>query len=242
LAAIFTPLVASVVAGMGQATRELVERALEGLSSPPYRRHGTPVSAIVPTHNEENYLPACLECLSNQTHAPIEEIVVDYGSEDATREVAYSYGARVIEAPEPGVGNARDLGAEAASYDVLFFTDADTIFENRLVEEMLESLETHDVVTVSHVYYDTRNPILVAGAALHRLRGPWLVSARGTLIDRDLLFGVGGWEVPIWEERHLSKKLLKAGATVKKRNDLAVATSARAWYGRSRALRLLKEL
>jgi len=238
---IFPPLSAAVL-GIHQATRQLVERSLEGLSPPTYRVYGSPVTAVVCTHNEEGYIERCLTCLKNQTHQPIELVVVDYRSRDRTREIARSFGARVVEASEPGVGNARDLGADAASYEPLFFTDADCIFENRLIEEMLKDLSSYGAVTVAPVYYDTDSPILLAGICISRFAADWLVSGRGTLIRRETLSRVGGWELPYWEERHLSEKLRVAGIPVRRRRDLAVATSARRWRGESRALRILRRL
>jgi len=230
--------VSAAILGVYSGNYRVVERAFTGLNPPLYKIRGEPISAIIPTHNEEDYIGKCLKCLSNQTYFPIEVIIVDYISEDRTCEIARKYGARVLHIDEPGVGNARDLGAEEASHNFLFFTDADAIFENQLIEKMAKKLERGaDVVTVPPVYYDTINPILLIGINVHRYRAPWLLSARATLIPKEVWAEVNGWEVPIWEERHFGLKLERAGFKIEMTRDRAVATTARRWYGKSRAIR-----
>lgn len=81
------------------------------------------VSIIIPTFNEEKYLPLLLEDLSEQTLCPTEIIVADADSTDATTQIAKKAGARVVEGGLPGVG--RNVGAATAASDVLIFFDAD---------------------------------------------------------------------------------------------------------------------
>jgi glycosyltransferase involved in cell wall biosynthesis len=42
------------------------------------------VSVIIPRHNQERFLPACLESVTEQEYRPIEVIIVDDGSSDGT--------------------------------------------------------------------------------------------------------------------------------------------------------------
>src|SRR3990172_8768016 len=51
-----------------------------------------PVPAIVPTWNEGKYLPALLESLRSQTVPPLEILIADSGSLDATAQVAAEAG------------------------------------------------------------------------------------------------------------------------------------------------------
>lgn len=237
------PFLTPILLGVQAGNRLVVKRALTGLTPPSYRIRGERISAIIATHNEEDYIDGCLTCLQNQTYFPIEVIVVDFESEDQTRQIARrDYGAKIVDISVPGVGNARDFGVLYASSDVLFFTDADVIFENRLVEEMFMDLENGwDVVTVPAVYYDTAtplsiNPLLNLGMNISRLgRAPWILSGRATLTRKETWQQVGGWELPIWEERHFGRKLKQAGYEIKMRRRLAVATPR---YRESRAMRL----
>lgn len=233
------PFVSSSVLGVQSANRLMVQRAIQGLYPAPYKIEGEPVSAIVCTHNEEDYLGNCLKSIQHQTYCPMQIVVVDYESEDETREIAREFGAKILHASEPGVGNARDLGAKHATANYLFFTDADAILESRVVEEMAKTLEAgFDVVTVPAVYYDTSNPVLSLLMNVQRFRADWIMSGRATLTPKAVWESVGGWELPFGEERHFGKKLRDAGYMCKSRRDLAVGTSARLWYGESRAARL----
>ena len=87
------------------------------------------VSIIIPTCNEEKYLPGCLDSIFdlNYPKANIEVIVVDNGSSDNTREIAKKYGARVLRDDSMNVSGLRNLGAKQASGNVLAFVDADCI-------------------------------------------------------------------------------------------------------------------
>jgi len=88
----------------------------------------TDISVIIPTLNEEKYLPRCLKSLVNQTtDRPLEILVVDGGSTDQTVQVAKKYADQVLMKPRAPVGAARNLGAKAANGNILAFIDADTI-------------------------------------------------------------------------------------------------------------------
>jgi rSAM/selenodomain-associated transferase 2 len=88
-------------------------------------------SLIIPTLNEENKLPACLErvrqlFLLDATLQHNEVIVADGGSTDATQAIARQYGARVCVA-QRGRGIQCNAGAAAATGDILIFLYADTL-------------------------------------------------------------------------------------------------------------------
>ncbi len=81
------------------------------------------VSIIIPAKNEEKVLPNLLKTIQEQTFRDFEVIVADAKSTDRTREIAASFGARVVEGGMPGPG--RNLGAAASEGEILFFVDAD---------------------------------------------------------------------------------------------------------------------
>lgn len=84
-----------------------------------------PISVVIPTYNEERYLPLLLESIANQTKLPSQIIVADAFSADKTRQIAKSYGARVVDGGSPARG--RNKGAKVATQQYIFFLDADVI-------------------------------------------------------------------------------------------------------------------
>jgi len=81
------------------------------------------ISIIIPTLNEEHWLPNILKDIENQTMGDYEIIVADAYSSDATRKIALSYGCKVVNGGLPAKG--RNEGAKVAKGDVLVFFDSD---------------------------------------------------------------------------------------------------------------------
>ena len=93
-----------------------------------------PVSIIIPTLNEEKYLPLLLDSLK-RISAPLDIIVVDGNSEDDTVQVVEQYRSyftnpsslRLIRSAERGISLQRNLGAAVAKHAILIFCDADIV-------------------------------------------------------------------------------------------------------------------
>ena len=84
------------------------------------------ISVIVPVHNGGAYFRTCLSKLAQAVPKPIEIIVVADGDSDGSWRLAKEFGAKLIRIPESGgPARARNLGAQAAKGDILFFVDAD---------------------------------------------------------------------------------------------------------------------
>jgi peptidoglycan/xylan/chitin deacetylase (PgdA/CDA1 family)/GT2 family glycosyltransferase len=85
------------------------------------------VSVVIPTHNEEIYLPSCLESIKKQDYAgEYEVIVVDNASTDNTAQIARDWGAKVVYEGKRSPACARQKGAEVATGKIIAFIDADT--------------------------------------------------------------------------------------------------------------------
>ncbi|GAA2207656.1 hypothetical protein GCM10009850_031140 [Nonomuraea monospora] len=102
------------------------------------------VSVIIPSYNRSDVLRLCLDAVRAQTHPNVEVIVVDdCGTEDAAQ-VAASMGAKVVRTGvNGGPTPARNLGAEHATGEILFFLDADIALEPDAVANAVRLLETH---------------------------------------------------------------------------------------------------
>ncbi len=81
------------------------------------------LSIVIPTYNEEEYLPRLLSSLEKQSYRDFEMIVADAHSTDQTRQIAKDAGCRVVDGGLPGVG--RNAGAAVAKGELVLFLDAD---------------------------------------------------------------------------------------------------------------------
>jgi glycosyltransferase involved in cell wall biosynthesis len=85
------------------------------------------IAAIVPALNEEKNIANVLKTLFQSIDRFDEVIVVDGGSQDKTAEISQNMGAKVINFPEKGKGNAMLQGVKNTAAEILFFCDADLI-------------------------------------------------------------------------------------------------------------------
>jgi glycosyltransferase involved in cell wall biosynthesis len=84
------------------------------------------ISVVIPAYNAARTLELCLKSLRASERQPLECIVVDDGSTDATAEVVRRYGAKLISTGgRQGPAKARNRGAREAAGEVVFFVDAD---------------------------------------------------------------------------------------------------------------------
>lgn len=105
------------------------------------------VSVIIPTKNSDATLRKCLDSIRNQTYPNIEIIVVDSFSRDKTKRIAEEYGAGIIEI-EAKRSKARNIGAEKARGEVIFFIDSDMELDSTVIEECVKKVreEYHAVI------------------------------------------------------------------------------------------------
>src|SRR5215472_10802511 len=85
------------------------------------------VSVVIPVFNEAGVVRRAIGSVLTQELAPLEIIVVDDGSTDATPSVLGTFGdrIRVLRQANAGAAAARNTGAAAASGEYLAFLDAD---------------------------------------------------------------------------------------------------------------------
>lgn len=99
------------------------------------------LSIVIPTLNEEKYLPKLLASLVMQTYSDFEVVVVDGDSRDKTAEIAKSFNKilsiKTIIEKERSIGLARNCGGEAAKGKYILFLDADVILDDDFLERAL---------------------------------------------------------------------------------------------------------
>lgn len=133
-----------------------------------------PISIIIPTLNEADFIGYLLFSLSRQTHKNFEVIISDGNSTDGTVKVAESFSKQlpkltIVVSKKRSPGIQRNRGEEKARYERLLFLDADTILPPDFVEKTLYEIRekklsvAHPIAfpltrkIVDHYYYIWRN-------------------------------------------------------------------------------------
>ena len=174
------------------------------------------VSVVIPALNEEEFIGSCLRALRAQT-VPAEIIVVDNGSSDRTVDIARCYADKVIEAPGVRIYTLRQIGAEAASGEVIATTDADTITPPKWIESLLVHFKDPSVVAVGgpvRVLEDGLVKELYA-LGLSTCAGTGLLLGSNMAFRRDALLRAGGYaRVRRAEDWNLANRLRRYGRVV----------------------------
>ena len=123
------------------------------------------ISVIVPVYKGERFLADALDSVAAQTYAPLETIVVDDGSPDASAEIAAARpGVRLVRQSNQGVAAARNAGLAAARGELLAFLDQDDEWlPGKLARQVAHLLEHPDVaIVLTHMHHvlveDTPRP------------------------------------------------------------------------------------
>ncbi|MFF5107039.1 CDP-glycerol glycerophosphotransferase family protein [Streptomyces sp. NPDC000134] len=120
-------------------------------------------SVIVPAHQVQAYLPACLESVLSQSYPDLELLAVDDASPDACGEIIDEFAARdprvrAVHLPEnQGLGPARNAGMREATGDYLVFLDGDDTLTPqalRLIADRLEETGEPDVLVYDYARTD----------------------------------------------------------------------------------------
>lgn len=121
------------------------------------------ISAVILTLNEENNLAKSLSSVCKWVH---DLVVVDMHSDDATVQIAESFGARVFQHPRVGLQDpARAFAMEKAKGEWIINLDADEIVPYNLSRRLLEIARNGiaDVCTIPRLNYFSGQPLRYSG-------------------------------------------------------------------------------
>jgi glycosyltransferase involved in cell wall biosynthesis len=208
------------------------------------------ISVVIPAHNEEKYLPACLTALSRQVHAPAHEIiVVDNASTDSTAAIALTYGARVIHEPRKGVAYARQAGFEAARAPIIASTDADTVVPPFWLALIGEHFRADPALGAIYgpVYWPDGNPIEQLMLRYPFVWAQWLANrihrdlwwGSNFAVRRDVFCAAGGFPVG-WSSGEDNDLSLRVSRIAPVRFRIALAVNASSRRSREGWLRLIR--
>lgn len=114
-------------------------------------------SVVIPCYNGSAFLKETLESALNQTHPPLEVIVIDDGSTDDSAAIAESFGppVRVIRQENQGESVARNKGIKESNGDWVALLDADDYWKPNKLEEqvsLINSLPSDFVCVLTNVF------------------------------------------------------------------------------------------
>lgn len=114
------------------------------------------LSVVVPVHNGGADFGRCLRRLRESTWTDFDLVVVDDGSTDESGPLAAGHGAFVLRLDRPlGPAAARNLGAERATGDLIFFLDADVaVHPDAIARGMARFLADPDLTALFGSYDD----------------------------------------------------------------------------------------
>ena len=165
------------------------------------------VSVIIPTYNRSRLLQKAVESVLNQTHANLELVIVDDGSDDDTPVMMDRYQARYgkkiiyVEQKNRGPAAARNHGLAVAGHDLIAFLDSDDWLHRDKIGLQVAAMQKEPAYLISHtqeVWY--REGRLLNQKARHRKQSGCIfarcldlcaVSMSTVMVRRQLIEQVG---------------------------------------------------
>lgn len=112
----------------------------------------TTVTVVIPAYNHAPFLREAVDSALAQTLPPLEVIVVDDGSTDATPQILETYGKhiRVLRQRNQGVAAARNTGLAASRASHVAFLDADDVWKPRKIERQMARFHADPALGLVH--------------------------------------------------------------------------------------------
>lgn len=184
------------------------------------------ISIIIPSYNQQAYLPDAVDSVLQQTSIDWELVIVDDKSSDHSLEIANHYAEEhpkisIVEHKEnKGLATSRNTGVAKAIGEYCLFLDADDMLMPNAIERIEEEIKKgHEIIAPSLKEFGISN------YSVRLLEDPKLEDFRlgnrvgyCQAIKTSLLKEVGGYDPRmIWgyEDLHLTIKLLTYGAKIK---------------------------
>ena len=195
------------------------------------------VSVVIPVFQAARHLEKCLKSLADCVPAPLEVIVVDDGSTDQSAQVGQECGAKVLKTGgRLGPAYARNIGAAAASGDILFFIDADVCVRPETISRLLwrfserpdadAVIGSYDTEPASRDFLSLYKNLMHAFFHQSARAEAWTFWSGCGAIRKSTFNELGGFDVryerPAIEDIELGYRLKNAGKTIILDRDLQV--------------------
>jgi GT2 family glycosyltransferase len=236
-----------------------VQARYRGPIPPPLPR-APRVSVVVCAYNAERTMEACLASLEHLNYPDYEVVVVNDGSKDRTLEIAERFGyCRIISQPNMGLSVARNVGAEAATGEIVAYTDSDCVADADWLTYLVARMEDSELVACGGPNFPPPEDSLVPAAVAVSPGGPTHVLLSDDVAEhiagcnmafrRDVLLRLGGFD-PVYraagDDVDICWRLQDAGYTIGfspaavvwhfRRNTVQAYIGQQRGYGKAEAL------
>jgi GT2 family glycosyltransferase len=231
----------------------------KGVLPPPLPRYPR-VSVVVCSYNAERTMEACLLSLETLDYPDYEVIVVNDGSTDRTLEIAERFPfCRIISQPNKGLSAARNVGAEAATGEIVAYTDSDCVADPDWLTYLVAKMETSNLAACGGPNFPPPEDNLVPAAVAVSPGGPTHVLISDEVAEhiagcnmafrRDALLALGGFD-PVYraagDDVDICWRFQDAGHTIGfspaaivwhfRRNTVGAYLKQQRGYGKAEAL------
>ena len=182
------------------------------------------IDIVIPTLNEEFFLPDLLRSLEKQTYKDFKVYVSDGGSEDKTVEMAKLFektlDITVIAEKKRGVSHQRNMGAKAGTSPAIIFLDADVVLHPNFLLSLTRQINGHDLANC-WARPKSSNPLdqflflMYNLLALEIGKYIWPAGLGSSIYTTRKVFEqIGGFDesLKIWEDVDYIKRSIKSGA------------------------------
>jgi len=213
-------------------------------------------SVIIPTLNEEKYLPKLLGDLARQNDGTFEVLVVDGNSDDETKKMAKSFSKlfpfSFFENQKRNVAYQRNFGASKANGDYLFFLDADSRLTANFIKKLKNEIEKKKgllflpAVAPEKNNYQDKLMFNITNSLVdlsQKIGNPF--SSGGSMIVQKDFFGIlGGFNEKLFisEDHELIQRAFEYGVNAKLLTNIKIKVCLRRMEKEGRLKYLLKYL
>ncbi len=136
------------------------------------------LTVIVPVYNVAEYLPKCLDSLTQQTLKDFKIICVNDGATDNSGEILADYAKKdarisVITKKNGGLSSARNAGLKECKTEFVMFCDSDDYYDSKMCEKMLEAIEENEsdlAICGTRIVYNTHEDMRESDENYYKLK------------------------------------------------------------------------
>ena len=113
------------------------------------------ISIVMPMYGVERYIEKAIQSVLNQDFQDWELLIVNDGSKDKSREIAYrvAYGdnrIKILDKENGGLSDARNYGLDRATGEFVHFYDSDDWIEPDFYSKLFNEIEDFDLVVCGY--------------------------------------------------------------------------------------------